>query len=99
VKVHFTDAASEQIDGIYAYIAADSPHYAKRVVDKLTRKAHNIGVMPRAAAMVPEYSRPDIREVFLYQYRIIYRILEDRVDVLAVVHGAKPLPERWEDLS
>jgi toxin ParE1/3/4 len=55
--------------------------------------------MPRAAAMVPEYSRDDIREVFLYQYRIIYRILDDRVDVLAIVHGAKPLPEQWERLS
>jgi plasmid stabilization system protein ParE len=55
--------------------------------------------MPRAAAIVPEYSRPDIREVFLYQYRIIYRILADRIDILAVVHGAKPLPTRWEELS
>jgi toxin ParE1/3/4 len=98
VKVHVTDAASEQIDGIYAHIAADSELYARRVVDKITRKVKNIGVMPKAAGMVPEYSRPDIREVFLYQYRIIYRILEDRVDVLAVVHGAKPLPEDWEQL-
>ncbi len=99
MKVHFTDAANEQVDGIYAYIAADSPHYAQRVLDQITRKARNIGIMPRAAAIVPEYSRPDIREVFLYQYRIIYRILADRIDILAVVHGAKPLPTRWEELS
>jgi toxin ParE1/3/4 len=86
------------VDGIYAYIAADSPKYAQRVVDQITRKARNIGVMPRAASMVPEYSRPDIREVFLYQYRVIYRILDDRIDILAVVHGAKPLPAHWESL-
>jgi toxin ParE1/3/4 len=99
VKVHFTDVASEQLDGIYAHIAADSVHYAQRVLDQITKKAKNIGSMPNAAAIVPEYSRPDIREVFLYHYRIIYRILTDQVDILAVVHGAKPLPARWEDLS
>lgn len=99
MKVHFTDAASEQLDGIYAWIAANSPHYAKRVVDRITQKAMNIGILPKAAGIVPEYSRPDIREVLQYQYRIIYRLLDDRVDILAIVHGAKPLPARWEDLT
>ena len=77
MKVYFTDAASEQLDGIYAYIANDSAHYAQRVVDRITKKARNIGIMPKAAGTVPEYSRPDIREVFQYQYRIIYQIHED----------------------
>jgi plasmid stabilization system protein ParE len=54
VKVHFTDAASEQLDSIYAYIAGDSAHYAKRVIDRIVRKANNTGIMPRAAAIVPE---------------------------------------------
>jgi len=99
VNVHFTDAASEQLDAIYNYIANDSSHYAKRVVDQIVRKAHNTGIMPRAATIVPEYSRPDIREVFAYRYRIIYRILADRIDIIAIVHGAKPLPDSLVDLT
>jgi hypothetical protein len=27
------------VDGIYAYIANDSPHYAKRVIDRIVRRA------------------------------------------------------------
>jgi len=99
VKVHFTETASEQLDGIYAYIANDSPRYAQRVIDQITRKANMIGVMPLAAGIVPEYGRQDVREVFLYQYRIIYRILSDQIDVVAVIHGARLLPERFEDLE
>ncbi len=38
------------------------------------------------------YDVDDIREVLEYPYRIIYRVLPDRVDVLAVVHGARRLP-------
>lgn len=99
MKVHFTDAATEQLDNIYAYVANDSPHYAKRVIDRILSRIDNAAVMPRAATVVPEYARPDIREVFAYRYRIIYRILSDRIDVIAIVHGAKPLPETLEDVT
>src|SRR6185295_14545322 len=68
------DRCREQLDGIYTYIARDSPHYAKRVIDQIVRKSSNTAIMPRAAAIVPEFSRPDVREVFAYRYRIIYRI-------------------------
>jgi plasmid stabilization system protein ParE len=42
--------------------------------------------------VVPEYSVPDIREVIERPYRIIYRIREDHIDVLAVVNSAQVLP-------
>jgi plasmid stabilization system protein ParE len=98
VKVRFTATAIEHLDGIYAFIAKDSPKYAQRVIDRITEKANNIAVLPHAAGIVPEYSQPDIREVFLFSYRIIYRLLSEQIDVLAVVHGAKPLPEDVADL-
>ncbi len=99
MKVHFTNAAVEQLDGIYAYIARDSAKYAQHVVDRILEKANNIAIFPQAAAVVPEYARLDIREVFAFHYRIIYLLLPERIDVLAVVHGAKLLPSRVEDLG
>ena len=99
MKVHFTTAAVEQLDGIYAYIAKDSAKYAQRVIDRILEKASSVAIFPQAAAIVSEYGRPDIREVFAYRYRIVYLVLPDRIDVLAVVHGAKQLPPRVEDLS
>ncbi len=98
MKVHFTDAAIQQLDGIYGYIAKDSTKYAQRVVDQIIQKAHRIAVLPRAATIVPEYSNPDVREVFHYSYRIIYRLIANRIDIVAIVHGAKPLPLSLEEL-
>lgn len=98
MKVHFTASAIEHLDGIYASIAKDSPKYAQRVVDRLIEKASKIAILPRGAGVVPEYSDPDIREVFLYSYRIIYRILAEQIDILAILHGAKPLPDDVADL-
>lgn len=44
---------------------------------------------PQSGRMVPEYQHEHVREVIESPYRIIYRILEDRIDVVAVLHGAR----------
>ena len=43
--------------------------------------------------VVPERDDPDIREIFIYSYRVIYRIRKDQIEVLAVIHGARLLPD------
>jgi plasmid stabilization system protein ParE len=47
--------------------------------------------MPLAGALVMEAGRPDIREVYVGSYRIIYRVLESEVHILTVMHGAQLL--------
>ena len=39
MKVHWTDTAQRHLDAIYHFIAQDSPVYAKRMVDRLTRRS------------------------------------------------------------
>jgi toxin ParE1/3/4 len=92
VRVHWTDDAISHLIGIYDYIARDSPFYAQRMVDRLTRRSQQISDFPRSGRMVPEYEMPDIREVIEKPYRIIYRVKVDQIDILAVIHGARLLP-------
>ena len=61
-------------------------------MDKLTRRSEQIGRFPKSGRMVPEYKRDDLREVLERPYRIIYRIKEKQIDVLAAVHSAQQLP-------
>ncbi len=46
--------------------------------------------------VVPELSDPAIREVFVGSYRLVYRILAHRVEILALVHGARDLTALWQ---
>ena len=71
-----------------------SPVYAKRVVDRITRRSEQIAEFPLSGRKVPEYKTEDIREIIEKPYRIIYRIKSDQIDILAVIHGAKLLPEK-----
>jgi plasmid stabilization system protein ParE len=70
----------------------DSATYAQRVIDRLTRRAEQIAEFPLSGRAVPEVSLPQIREVVEGNYRIIYYIKPDQIDVLAVLHGAQRTP-------
>ncbi len=93
MKVVWTRNAIEHLASIYGYIAANSPGYARRMVDKITRRSMQIADMPFSGRKVPEYEAEDIRELIEYPYRVIYRIKAGQIDVLAVIHGARQLPD------
>ena len=93
MNVLWTESALSQLNAIYEYIAHTSPEYALRMIDRLTRRSVQIAEFPFSGRMVPEYESDDVREILEWPYRIIYLIKpeESRVEVLAVVHGARQL--------
>ncbi len=92
MRVHWTDAALGHLTNIHDYIAQDSPLYARALVERLTSRSRQIAQFPLSGRTVPEYEAEDLREVIEGAYRIIYRILPQQVDVLAVIHSAQELP-------
>lgn len=97
MRVHWTDTAQEHLDAIYAYIARDSPEYALRMVDRLTRRSQQIADVPLSGRRVPEYDMAQVREVIERPYRIIYHIKADQIDVVAIVHGARNVLRAGEE--
>lgn len=89
MTVHWTQTAQDHLDAIHEYIAQDSPEYALRMVDRLTRRSQQIADHPLSGRPVPEYELDQIREVIEWPYRIICHIKPDQVDVIAVIHGAR----------
>jgi addiction module RelE/StbE family toxin len=93
MKVYWTLNAIKHLTNIYEYIALNSPTYARRMVDRITQRSEQISTQPFSSRKVPEYETEDIRELIEKPYRIIYRLKQDQIDVLAVIHGAQLLPE------
>lgn len=92
MKVHWTDTARGHLHAIHAYVARNSPQYALHLVDRLTRRSQQIAAFPLSGREVAEFGVPQIREVLQGPFRIIYYIKPDQIDVLAVIHGAHPIP-------
>jgi len=92
MTVHWTQNALRHLRAIHDYIAQNSVRYAQRMVDQITRRSEELEQFPQLGSVVPEYEEESIREIAETPYRIIYRVENDRVTILAVVHGARQLP-------
>ena len=90
-RVSWSPTALDDVDAIAEYINRDSPAYTRAVVSKLRDTARNLETSPNAGRIVPELGNEAIRERFVYSYRLIYRIQNHDVLVVAVVHGRRLL--------
>ena len=97
MKLVWTDPSIEDLRSIRDYIARDSEYYAIDLIEQLILAAERLVEFPRLGRAVPEAHDANIRELFCENYRIIYRIARERVEILTVVHGSRertgrPLP-------
>ena len=54
---------------------------------------------PEIGRIVPEIDNSEIRERFVYSYRLIYRIYADRIRLIAVMHGNRLLQSAMPGLA
>lgn len=97
--VVWSPEAIEDIDAIATYIARDSVFYAGAVVSKILAASRSIPEQPLAGRIVPEIGDETIREKFIYSYRLVYKIQQDKIIIAAVIHGKRLLDnvmERFE---
>lgn len=92
MSVYWTEAALADLRAIEAYIERHSPRYALSMVERIFDRSELLTSQPRLGPMVPEFEEETLRESFENPYRIIYRIVDPRIDVVAVVHAVRKLP-------
>jgi toxin ParE1/3/4 len=90
-KVFWTAQAREDLRQIRAFIARDAPFTAAAFVQRLRQSVERLQAFPQSGQVVPELGRQDIREIVCGHYRLIHRVSQRRVDILAVYHGARLL--------
>jgi toxin ParE1/3/4 len=87
--VKWTLPARDDLRAIYEYIALDSKFYAKKIVREIISLSSTIPTIPERGRIVPETNQKEIRELFIYSYRLIYQITPDLISILAVIHGSR----------
>ena len=93
-RVVWTEAAAESLDEAIAYVAADSPANARALLDRVLEAAASLATLSDRGASVPEVSDAAIRQLLPAPYRLIYRVEEERVVILAVLHQREDVG-RW----
>ena len=100
MKIVWTDPAVEDLRNLHSYIAKDSNEYASSFVEKIILSVDKLADFPKIGRVVPEADQEMIRELLYHNYRIIYRIKNELIEILTVVHGRRDLgsfkPVPWD---
>ncbi|MBX9658342.1 MAG: type II toxin-antitoxin system RelE/ParE family toxin [Nitrospiraceae bacterium] len=90
-QVRWSLTAGNDLQDIEDFIARDSALHAITFVDRMVESTETLLTNSHIGRVVPEFNRPDLREVIFGTYRIVYLVKDDTVFILRVVHGARDL--------
>ena len=88
-RVIWSPSARQALDDAVTYTAKDSPHGALRLLQEALETASGLGEFSERGRIVPEFKDPSLREVFVYRYRLLYRVFADHVSIVTFLHGAR----------
>lgn len=94
--VFWTNAAKEDLIDIIEYISSDSIDNAYKIYSKIKINAVKLEKFPYRGRFVPELKYHNIEnyhEIILSPWRIIYRIEDNKVYILAVFDGRRNIED------
>jgi plasmid stabilization system protein ParE len=94
-QVALSPSARRDLRDIVRYISLDSPGRAIAFGQFLVTHTKRLAEFPELGRVVPEFDIPELREIVVRSYRVIYRVdhASRNVDVVRFWHGARGTPE------
>jgi toxin ParE1/3/4 len=87
--------ALDDLEKAASYIEKDSPRYASILVQESFQAAKSLHQWFERGRIVPEIANPNIRELFVMNYRLVYQITPDSIFILGFIHGSRDLQTIW----
>lgn len=84
-----TPEAIADLDGIWDFIAKDSPPAADRVIDELNERFVLLSMNPEIGERQPSLADGTYRRLTHRNYVIYYRPMDDAIVLVRVLHGAQ----------
>ncbi|MGE3248096.1 MAG: type II toxin-antitoxin system RelE/ParE family toxin [Beijerinckiaceae bacterium] len=87
--VILSGAAEADLESIGDTIARDNPLRAVTFVRELRASCEGLGDFPKAYPLVPRFERHGVRRRVHGDYLIFYRVGDEAVEVIHILHGAR----------
>ncbi len=87
-EIRWTHQAADDLESITEFISQDSSHYARFFALEIIEAIERLGDFPELGRVVPEKDDPIIREIIMGNYRIVYRLKDNLIELLTIHHGA-----------
>lgn len=93
--VIWSPAADRDLSSIADFIARDSPHYASLFVRSAHEAANSLSELSERGSILEELGDTNVRQLLVDSYRLIYRVQEERVVILGLIHASRDLLALW----
>ena len=90
-RVVWSSVARDDLKALASFIKADSPGYAQTFGLHIQRRVEQLRNFPESGRNVPEDRTGTYRELLVGNYRVVYRVDDDTVTIVTLVHGARLL--------
>jgi len=92
LTIVWSPTARRRTQAAVDYIALDRPRVSREWLDGLVHRVELLRDLPEQGRVVPEWHEASVREVFHEPYRVIYEVVEDRIEILTLSHFRQELP-------
>ena len=93
MKILWSPLSFERLENIYEFIFDKDPVAAKNLINSVFKRIESLSRFPERGRKVPEINRNEIREVFVSEYRIIYKIEPKKISILTIRNFKQLLPK------
>jgi len=100
MRVVWTPGARRRLAEIEAYLAErSSAKIARDVVIRLLRRTLTLEQPPLLGSRLTQYANADVRQLLERPYRLIFRVVADRIEIITVLHYHQLLPSDLQDIN
>lgn len=90
-QISWTKKSLKDLRTINYYISLDSSFYAARFISKLIERVDQLIEFPESGRIVPKKNETEIRELIEGNYRIFYRLQNNKITILRIHNSAKQI--------
>lgn len=93
-EIIWTDEALSDLEAIGEYFERTSPQYASVVVNELYTAVEPLAEHPRMGRKVPEIGHETLRELVVENYRLIYQLRGETIEIITILHSRQDLKKK-----
>ncbi|HEY7353382.1 MAG TPA: type II toxin-antitoxin system RelE/ParE family toxin [Terriglobales bacterium] len=94
MRIVWSPQSLRDLEAIHGYISKDSEHYASLTVARIFAATETLLPFPYSGRIVPERDEPEIREIIVGSFRVVYRIRNDLIEVATVFRASRNFPTK-----
>lgn len=91
-RIRWTAKAVDDLEAIRAFISRSSPLYRSLVVRPLVLAVSQIERHLLSGRIVPKLGHADVRELVRGNFRVVYRLQRDTVELLTAFRATRAFP-------